>query len=105
MNTATLSYPMARKHKIIDAVIVNQDERTPIQKKVEAAKLLMGEKLTCHWGYQQTPRHSLLPNIYTPARQTYLDEISARAKADRESNPAYHIAQAYFAIVEQMKGN
>lgn len=62
--------------------------------RVEAIKARAGAALICHPAYQPVPRHSVNPDVYRPARQAFLDGIAARARRDREKNPAFQRAEA-----------
>ena len=53
----------------------------------------LGADWTLHPDYVFRPRHSNNPDIYVPARASFLAGIAGRAAADRARNPAWHTAE------------
>lgn len=87
----------------VKAIMIQKDENEErseaLKARIEGVRMRMGPSLIGWPGYKTNPRHSFNPDIYTPARQEFLDGIAARAKADREANPAFIRAQAISATV------
>lgn len=59
----------------------------------------LGKSWLLHPGYVFNPRHSHIPEVYAAARQTYLQDISRRAAADRASKDIYKRAQAVRSVL------
>lgn len=66
--------------------------KSGLDSKRDIAKEYLGAKWLGHPSYRYDPRHSCVEDIYAYARQSYLLGVAFRAKADRESNPAYQRA-------------
>lgn len=62
------------------------------QKRAEA-KGYLGQHWVNHPDYKFSPRHSNNPDIYAPARQSYLLSVQTASACDRLSNPAFHTAE------------
>lgn len=65
-----------------------------------AAQRRLGTGWVLHPAYTFTPRHSVNPDVWGPARADYLAEVAQRAAADRARNPAWHTAQRVLRALE-----
>ena len=70
-------------------------ESLAVHEARHAAVRRLGARWINHPDYQFNPRHSHDPEVYGPARQSFLAAIANRARQDREANPAWQRAERF----------
>lgn len=89
--------PITRKGTASMPVIPQSDYLTQKRRQVLSD---MGTNWVNHPDYKPNPRHSTSPEVYTPARREFVEQIKLLAQADRMKNPAYIKARAILSIAQ-----